>query len=55
MELTKSQLKQIIQEELDSILKDVEAKEDSWAGGENLENPVDYQKITTGRKKEKKK
>ena len=54
MKLTESKLKQIIKEELEAILKDVETKEGVWAGGDNLENPIDYEKVTAGKKKKKK-
>jgi hypothetical protein len=54
MKITKTMLKQIIKEELEAILKDVETKEDAWAGGDNLENPIDYVKVLAGKKKKKK-
>jgi hypothetical protein len=54
MKLTESKLRQIIKEELDAILKDVETKEGAWAGGDNLENPIDYVKAVEGGKKKKK-
>ena len=54
MKITESKLRQIIKEELDAILKDVETKEGTWAGGDNLENPIDYVKAVEGGKKKKK-
>ena len=48
MKLTKTKLKEIIKEELESVLKDVEVKEDCWDGGDNLVLNLDYQKAVTG-------
>ena len=55
MKLTKSKLKQIIREELEegdmldhAEPDEVEAREDAWAGGENLSNPIDHPKAAGG-------
>jgi hypothetical protein len=48
MKLTKSRLRHIIAEEVALILQDVETTTDAWAGGENLVDPVDYQKLASG-------
>jgi|2_EtaG_2_1085320.scaffolds.fasta_scaffold14682_2 hypothetical protein len=47
MNLTEDRIRQMIREEIKHMIayeypSDVEAKEDSWAGGENLSHSVDY-------------
>ena len=50
MKITKRQLKKIISEEYSKViheieqseLEDVEAVEDSWAGGDNLHHQIDH-------------
>lgn len=52
MKITKQRLLKIIAEQVaessSEHLKDVEAVEDSWAGGDNLELDVDYSKVSAG-------
>ncbi len=48
MKLTKSRLRHIIAEEVALILQDIDTVEDAWAGGKNLVNSVDYQKLASG-------
>lgn len=50
MRVTRKQLKNIIHEALNNIekLEDVEAVEDAWGSGEDLEQDLDYAKIMTG-------
>ena len=50
MRVTRKQLKIIIQEALNDVekLEDVEAVEDTWGSGEELEQDLDYAKIMTG-------
>ena len=47
MKISRSRLRKIIVEEIQTILsvdstEDVEAQEDSFAGGDNLEFPIDH-------------
>ena len=47
MKISKLQLAKIIREEIESVLSnehpsDVEPDEDAWAGGENIELPLDH-------------
>jgi|TARA_R110001583_G_scaffold48919_11_gene153141 hypothetical protein len=47
MNLTEDKIRKMIREEIKHIIaheypSDVEAKEDSWAGGENLSHHIDY-------------
>jgi len=47
MKISRSRLRKIIVEEIQTILsvdntEDVEAQEDSFAGGDNLELPIDH-------------
>ena len=47
MRITRQWLLKLIKEEIDSALdnehpSEVEAQEDVWAGGENLEQPIDH-------------
>ena len=47
--LTRTHLRRLICEEIETILdaesaEDVEALEDSWAGGDNLEHSIDHAK-----------
>jgi|GEM_PF-6404403 hypothetical protein len=52
MKITKRELLKIIAEQVAEDLperpEDVEAVEDSWAGGDNLELDVDYSKVSGG-------
>ena len=55
MKITKRQLRRIIREELEEVaLEEVEPTfetetvEDAWAGGENLELPLDVAKVSHG-------
>jgi hypothetical protein len=50
VKLTKSKLRHIIAEEVALILQDVETVEDAWAGGDNLVDRIDYQKLASGEK-----
>ena len=47
--ITRTYLRRLICEEIETILdaetiEDVEAREDSWAGGDNLEHDIDHAK-----------
>ena len=50
MKITRRQLRRIIREELEEVEApfETEAVEDAWAGGENLELPLDVAKSTHG-------
>ena len=52
MRITRQWLLELIKEEIDSVLdnehpSEVEVEEDVWAGGENLEQPIDHIDITS--------
>jgi hypothetical protein len=47
MRITRQWLLKLIKEEIENALdnehpSEVESQEDAWAGGENLENPIDH-------------
>jgi len=53
MRVSKTRLARIIREEIESIISnespsDVEATADAWAGGENIELPLDHVKAGGG-------
>lgn len=55
MKISRGRLRRIIREELEegdmldhAEPDEVEAREDAWAGGENLSNPIDHPKAAGG-------
>lgn len=53
MKISKLRLARIIREEIESVLSnehpsEVEPAEDAWAGGENIELPLDHVEATGG-------